>query len=76
MNVASLLRFYFAFYKIRYKGTLVLLKFALHSRVLRSYAALVYTLCIGINYDNEWGVFMEDIFHCNYIYCVHKKAVY
>jgi hypothetical protein len=71
MNVASLLWLYFAFYKIRYKGTCVLLKFALYRRVLRGYAVLVYTLCIDINYDNEWGVFMEDIFRCNYVYCVH-----
>lgn len=76
MNVASLLWFYFAFYKIRYKGTRVLLKFALSGCAKRGYAALVYTLSIGIKYDSEWGVFMENIFYCNYVYCAHKKAVY
>jgi len=53
MNVASLLWFYFAFYKIRYNGTRVVLKFVLHRRVLRGYAALVYTFCIGNNYYNK-----------------------
>jgi len=54
MNVTSLLyEFYFVFYKIRYNGNRFLFKFALHRRVLRGYAALVYTLFIGINYDNE-----------------------
>jgi hypothetical protein len=47
-NVAPLLWLYFAFYVIRYKGTRVLLKFALHRRALLGYAALGYTLCIGI----------------------------
>jgi hypothetical protein len=49
MSVASLLRFYFVFYKLPYNGTCVILKFAPHRRVLRGYAALVYTLCTGIN---------------------------
>jgi hypothetical protein len=74
MNVGSLFWFYFAFYKIRYKGTCVLLKFVLPGCVKRVSAALVYTLCIGINYDNKWGLLMEDIFHFNYVYWVHKRS--
>jgi hypothetical protein len=41
-----------AFYKIRYKGTRVLLKFAFHRRVLRGYVTVVYALSIGSNYDS------------------------